>query len=155
MVEKICLNEIKNKAEQYYKNGEFYCSEAVVKTIKDAFELDITDDIIKMSSGFPVGIGASGCTCGAISGGIMMIGLFFGRSIAKDSAVNKAMELSAKLYKNFTDKHNYSCCKILTKNMIKGSEEHMKQCVSFTGEIAYQTAKIIAEELKIEIAYNS
>jgi C_GCAxxG_C_C family probable redox protein len=42
-----------------------------------------------MASGFPVGIGGSGCTCGAIAGGVMAIGMFFGRTSPKDQKVNK------------------------------------------------------------------
>ena len=42
-----------------------------------------------MASGFPVGMGGSGCTCGAVVGGIMAIGMFFGRVQAKDSKVQK------------------------------------------------------------------
>ena len=38
-----------------------------------------------MASGFPVGIGGSGCTCGAIAGGIMALGMVFGRKRSKGS----------------------------------------------------------------------
>lgn len=150
MVKKIDLEKIQLTAEEYYRKGEFYCSEAVVKTLIDAFEIDITDDVIKMASGFPVGIGGEGCTCGAISGGIMFIGLIFGRKVGKDIAVNKAMELSGKLYKQFTEAHKTACCRLLTKGMTMGSEQHMAQCISFTGELAYKTAEIVSAELNIE-----
>ncbi|MCE5190569.1 MAG: C-GCAxxG-C-C family protein [Actinomycetia bacterium] len=32
-------------------------------------------EAIKLASGFPVGIGTGGCTCGALSGGVMVLGL--------------------------------------------------------------------------------
>ena len=67
---KVDFQKIRNIAESYYRDGDFYCSEAVVKTIKDEFQLPISDEIIAAASGFPVGMGGSGCTCGAISGGI-------------------------------------------------------------------------------------
>lgn len=72
----IDLHKIKTTAENYYRNGDYYCSEAIVKTIKDKFGLPVSDDVIAMASGFPVGIGGSGCTCGAVVGGIMALGLF-------------------------------------------------------------------------------
>ena len=132
-------------AEDYYRNGDFYCSEAVVKTIIDEFQIDVSEDVIKMASGFPVGMGGMGCTCGALTGGVMAIGLVYGRSQGKDPKVNKAMELSAKLYQIFCERHKVSCCKVLTRGMEKGSPEHMEQCIAFTGEMAYEAAKIIAE----------
>lgn len=137
------LERIRKIAEDYYRNGDFYCSEAVVKTIIDEFQIDVSEDVIKMASGFPVGMGGMGCTCGALTGGVMAIGLVYGRSQGKDPKVNKAMELSAKLYQIFCERHKVSCCKVLTRGMEKGSPEHMQQCI--TGEMAYEAAKIIAE----------
>lgn len=139
------LERIRKIAEDYYRNGDFYCSEAVVKTIIDEFQIDVSEDVIKMASGFPVGMGGMGCTCGALTGGVMAIGLVYGRSQGKDPEVNKAMELSAKLYQIFCERHKVSCCKVLTRGMEKGSPEHMEQCIAFTGEMAYEAAKIIAE----------
>lgn len=139
------LERIRKIAEDYYRNGDFYCSEAVVKTIIDEFQIDVSEDVIKMASGFPVGMGGMGCTCGALTGGVMAIGLVYGRSQGKDPKVNKAMELSAKLYQIFCERHKASCCKVLTRGMEKGSPEHMEQCIAFTGEMAYEAAKIIAE----------
>ena len=139
------LERIRKIAEDYYRNGDFFCSEAVVKTIIDEFQIDVSEDVIKMASGFPVGMGGMGCTCGALTGGVMAIGLVYGRSQGKDPKVNKAMELSAKLYQIFCERHKVSCCKVLTRGMEKGSPEHMQQCIAFTGEMAYEAAKIIAE----------
>lgn len=99
-----------------------------------------------MASGFPVGMGGMGCTCGALTGGILTIGLVYGRTEGKDPSVDRAMALSAKLYQIFCQRHKVSCCKVLTKGMEKGSKEHMEQCIAFTGEMAYETAKIILEE---------
>ena len=139
------LEKIRKIAEDYYRNGDFYCSEAVVKTIIDEFQIDVSEDVIKMASGFPVGMGGMGCTCGALTGGVMAIGLVYGRSQGKDPKVNKAMELSAKLYQIFCERHKVSCCKVLIRGMEKCSPEHMEQCIAFTGEMAYEAAKIIAE----------
>lgn len=144
----INLEQIKTTAENYYRNGDFYCSEAIVKTLIDAFEVEVSDDVIKMASGFPVGIGGSGCTCGAVAGGVMFLGLIFGRKVEKDPAVAKAMELSAELHNNFVQQHKSTCCRALTKNMTMGSEIHMNQCIAFTGEVAYETAKIALRELQ-------
>jgi len=149
MKSNIDLTKIKTTAGNYYRDGDFYCSEAIVKTIKDEFELDLPDEIISMSSGFPVGMGHSGCSCGAVVGGIMALGLFFGRTKAKDEKVNNAMALSKELHDIFLDQHKFLCCRKLTKGMTLGSEAHMSQCVSFTGEVAEETARIICRELKI------
>jgi C_GCAxxG_C_C family probable redox protein len=145
---KVDFNKIRNLAEDYYRNGDFFCSEAIVKTIKDEFQLPISDDIIAAASGFPVGMGGSGCTCGAVSGGIMAIGLFFGRTEAKDEKVNKTMALANELHEIFKKRHKTLCCRILTKDMELGSPKHMEQCISLTGEVAEEVARIIVRELE-------
>ena len=140
--------QIRKDAESYYRNGDFYCSEAIIKSIKDGFGLELPDSVIAMASGFPVGMGGSGCTCGAVAGGIMAIGMFFGRTQPKDPKVNKAMQLAKELHDGFQQRHACLCCRVLTRGMELGSPVHMEQCISFTGEVAEETAKIIMRELR-------
>lgn len=145
----IDINKIRETAENYYRNGDFFCSEAIVKTIKDEFELPISDEIVAAASGFPIGIGGSGCTCGAVSGGVMALGLVFGRQAPRDPKVRKTMELTKELHEKFRKNHKSLCCRILTKGLDMGSGEHKEQCISFTGEVAEEVAKIIVRELNL------
>ncbi len=147
-LDNINVNRIRKKSEKYYRKGDFYCSEAIVKSIKDEFEIEVTDRIISVASGLPVGIGGTGCACGAVTGGVIMLGLFFGRVRPGDKKVEKAMKLSAELQNSFAGHHNSLCCKILTKDVKMGSPKHMKQCIAFTGEVAQKTAEIIIREQK-------
>lgn len=151
MIETVNIKEVRDTAEAYYRDGDFYCSEAIIKTVKDAFELPIGDEVVAAASGFPVGIGGAGCTCGAISGGVMALGLFFGRTEGKDPKVNKAMALACELHEIFKAKHKSLCCKVLTKGMTLGSPVHMEQCIDFTGEVAEEVARLVARELDIKI----
>jgi C_GCAxxG_C_C family probable redox protein len=144
----IDLQRVRRVAEGYYANGDYYCSEAIVKAIRDEFHVALPDRVIAMASGFPVGIGGSGCTCGAVVGGVMALGMVFGREKPKDRAVGKCMDLAKELHDTFRTRHGCLCCRVLTKRMELGSAEHMKQCVAFTGEVAEATARILARELE-------
>lgn len=53
-------NRIRKQAEDYCRQGDYFCSEAIIRTIRDEFKLDVPDDVIAMASGFPVGMGGSG-----------------------------------------------------------------------------------------------
>jgi C_GCAxxG_C_C family probable redox protein len=147
MKKSVDLKKIKKQAEDYYRNGDFFCSEAIVKTIRDEFDLPVPDGVIAMASGFPVGMGGSGCTCGAVVGGIMALGLVFGRTTAKDPKVSKTMELAKELHDTFKKQHKSLCCRVLTRDMELGSPVHMQRCIAFTGEVAEAAAKIIVREL--------
>jgi len=150
MMNRINIKDIRKEAEGYYANGEYYCSEAIVATIRNNFDTDMPIEAIAMVSGFPIGVGGAKCICGAVSGGIVCIGYFFGRTEPKNPKVNKTLELAKELHDYFATKNKVLCCRVLTKDMTLGSETHMKQCVSFTGDIAVKTAEIIARELGIE-----
>lgn len=54
---RICLQAIREEAEAYYRNGDFYCSEAIVATIRQHFDAEIPIEAVAMASGFPVGVG--------------------------------------------------------------------------------------------------
>ncbi len=147
MTKEINISALRQRAEQYYRDGDFFCSEALLKSIKDGFDAPFSDDIIKLASGFPIGM-SSGCSCGAVTGGVMAIGMFFGRDKAKGKEVDKAMKLTKELHDHFAKVRKVACCKILTKGMRLGSKTHMEQCIALTGEVTQITAEILARELK-------
>lgn len=147
MKKEISIKKIKNEAEELYRKGDFFCSEAIVSAIKNNFELDMPDEMIAMASGFPIGIGKSKCVCGAVSGGVMCLGYFFGRTKGGDTKVQKTFALANELQESFKNNHKVLCCKVLTHGMDMASGEHKEQCISFTGEIAEKTAEIIVREL--------
>jgi C_GCAxxG_C_C family probable redox protein len=138
---------IRKKAEAFYRNMDYYCSEAIVRTINDEFHLGYPDPVIKMASGFPIGIGGAGCSCGAVIGGVMAIGMVFGRDQPKDPRIDRCLALSRELHNLFASRHGCLCCRTLTHGMVLKSPEHLQQCIAFTGEVAEETAKIILREL--------
>ena len=147
MNDRVDIRKIRETAEAYYRNKQFYCSEAIVKTINDMFGLGYPDSIIAAASGFPIGIGGAGCTCGAISGGVIALGMAFGRTKPGDEKVKRCMELSRELHDLFSSRHGCLCCRVHTAGMVLGSSQQMEQCIAFTGEVAEETAKIILREM--------
>ena len=146
----IDIQKVRDDAEALFAAGQFYCSEAIVSAIRSNFDPNMPEELIAMASGFPVGIGKSKCVCGAVSGGVMSIGYFFGRtkgSSPTDEKSVKTLKLAAELHDWFKENNKVLCCKILTHGMDMASGEHKKQCVRFTGEIAEKTAEIIGREL--------
>ena len=138
---------VRKTAEEYYRSGQFYCSEAIVKAINDAFTLGYPECVIRLASGFPLGIGGSGCSCGAVTGGVMAIGMVFGRDTPCDPRVDRCLGLARELHNLFIRRHGCICCRSLIHGLTLKSPEHIQQCVTFTGEVAEETAKIILREM--------
>lgn len=147
------LSPSKITAEAAAHYGKFYCSEAIVNTIVDNMELDIPKEyLVAMSSGFPGGVGGSKCMCGAVSGGIMALGLFFGRSEPGDEKIKRMMGLSSEVHDWFKKENekNTLCCRILTRNYEWEGPDHKKQCALYTGMVAGKIAEILIRELELE-----
>jgi C_GCAxxG_C_C family probable redox protein len=140
------LQRLRESAESYYLSGDFRCAETVMKVILENFETEMPECIWNMASGFPGGIGGSGCVCGALAGGTMALGMFFGRTGPEDKAVPRSMQLSHELHDIFKANHKGTCCRVLIKRLQVGSPEHKKQCAKITAEMVVETAKIIIRE---------
>ena len=147
----VSVKKIAKDAEELYRGG-FFCSEAVVSSIRTNFELDLPEEIVAMASGFPIGIGRSKCLCGAVSGGVMALGIFFGRTVQKDIKVEKNLEVAKELHDYFkvANGKNVLCCRILTKGFDMASGEHKEQCIHFTGLVAAKVAEIIVREFNLQ-----
>ena len=111
------------------------------------FELDMSDDAIAMSSGFPWGLGGGGCICGALAGATMCIGYFFGRKTPGDPKINRCFKLSNEIHDFFKEYCGATCCRVLTKGKEKNSPERKAQCTDFVAATVKKTAEIILREL--------
>ena len=80
------LSKVQADAEESFRKG-FYCCEAVMDVIIDHFKVDVPREVIGMASGMSVGVGKSGCICGALNGGVLALGMLFGRSEHPDKRV--------------------------------------------------------------------
>ena len=146
--------KVAKDAEELYRGG-YFCCEALMCAIRDNFELDVPDAVIAMSSGMSVGAGRSGCMCGALNGGILALGMFFGRTEQKgpnDPKVQECMSLSNELHQFFKTENgkNSACCRVLTREFDMSKGEHKEQCIGYTGMCAGKVAEMIIRELGLE-----
>ena len=153
-VKEVNLKKVQKDAENNFRGG-FFCCEALMAAIRSNFELDVPEEVIAMSSGMAVGIGRSGCCCGAFNGGVLALGMIFGRTVPKgptDPVVNKVMAMTKELHDWFkvANGKNAICCRVLTREFDMGKGEHKEQCIRFTGLCAWKVAEIICRELGIK-----
>lgn len=133
---KALIEKARKTAEDYFRRGDFYCSEAVLTTINNMLGQELPPEIVKLASGFPVGIGKSKCLCGAISGGVMALGLKYGRT-EPGADMPKSFPANAALHDYIKDKYGSTCCRVLTKDFDDfGSDERKEHCIAITGEVA-------------------
>lgn len=117
------------KAAEYFNNG-YSCSESLIKWAID--EGLVSEELLPAATPFSGGMG-SGCLCGAIAGAQMIIGSQFGRENKNGNEI-VARKLAKELIQKFTEKHNATCCRVLTRGMEMGSPERKSHCTNMVDD---------------------
>ena len=138
---------IRQRAFNLMSIGRMMCSEAVLSVLNQGLGGGLPPDIaMKVAAGFPEGIGGSGCTCGALTGGVISLGLFLSQGNAKGTGRGNAMAASGRLHHEFKRRFGSTCCRVLLKNGLPDSGPRFKACCDRGGWAAKQAARMILAE---------
>lgn len=147
------LDKVEANAEQLFRSGTYFCSEAVVQTINELLGKPYDESVVKLASGFPIGLGKAGCLCGAVSGGQMALGMVYGR-VEGEPMQDKMFEEAKKLHDFVKDEYKSTCCRVITKEWQGDdfkSQERKNHCITITGRVARWVANELIEDAKIEV----
>ena len=140
------IERIGSRAENLFRSKQFMCAESVLLAVSKGLGRDIPEETaIALAAPFSEGLGGSGCTCGALSGGIMSIGLCLGGGRAAGQR-KRARRFSKALHARFTGRFRSACCKVLTRHVREDAKRHFAQCTAITGATARMTARLILEQ---------
>lgn len=147
------LNRVQADAEQLFRSGTYFCSEAVLQTINELLGKPYDEKVVKLASGFPIGMGKSGCLCGAVSGGQMALGIVYGR-VEGEPMQDKMFEVAKGLHDYIHDEYKSTCCRVITRQWAGDnfkSPERKNHCIAITGKVARWVANELIEDGKIEL----
>jgi C_GCAxxG_C_C family probable redox protein len=106
-------HQIGQRARAHFDGG-FNCAEAVLLAGTEFLGRG-TDDVPRIATPFGGGLAGCGYTCGAISGGLMVIGLKYGRGEAADlESKRQAYKLADRLLEAFTRRFGSVNCRELS-----------------------------------------
>lgn len=146
------LDRVQADAEELFRSGTFFCSESVVQTINELLGNPYGENIVKLASGFPIGMGKSGCLCGAVSGGQMALGMVYGR-VKGETMDEKMFEKAKCLHDYIKNEYKSTCCRVITKEWSGDdfkSQGRKNHCITITGKVARWVANELIEDAKIE-----
>jgi C_GCAxxG_C_C family probable redox protein len=145
-----------NRSEAAIKKFEegYNCAQAVLYSFCDDLKLDV-NTALKISCGFGGGMGRRQEVCGAVSGGVMAIGMLYGRGENEDrSYTENTYQKVRDFMDKFSEKHNTCICRELLNGCSlltpEGREEYRekdlvnkvcKQCIRDAAEIIGQIAR--------------
>jgi C_GCAxxG_C_C family probable redox protein len=134
------LELIGDKAANLFHSGEMLCAPAVLVTLNEVFMGGLDDQQARaLASALPVGMGGAGCTCGALSGAQMALGLFLGSKAPWRKMAPKSQEM----HDLFKERFASTCCRVLSKKLRDDPKAHKAFCVNLTGEATKMAAQII------------
>lgn len=146
------------RASGYLKKG-FNCSQSIVLTVQEL--LDMKDELVlKAATGFGGGVGNMGDMCGALSGGVMAIGLRYGRSRLEQKEEKERTYLyCAEWMRRFTGHFGSGRCRDILKVDLRDPEkrkaywnvpENRDRCAAQTVGAAARILMLYLEEVEIE-----
>jgi C_GCAxxG_C_C family probable redox protein len=137
---------VKAKARNLFLTRQLQCAQAVLCTLNEGLRGGLRRDVAaRLASGLAEGLGGSGCLCGALSGGVLALGLFMGnggRSLLNASGSSYSTAL---LHREFAERFGSACCKVLSKKVRRDAKAHFDQCADLTGAAAEIASRIILE----------
>jgi len=113
------------RAVSIFSEG-YNCAQSVLFSFSD--DLGIAGDTaLKIASGFGGGIGRMQEVCGAVTGGIMVIGARYGRGEGDDRSVSGiAYAKTRELMCQFAERHGSFCCRTILNGCELMTEEGRK-----------------------------
>ncbi len=105
----------------------YNCAQSVFYSFCEILKMD-KNIALKISSGFGAGMGRKGEICGAVTGGIMVIGSKFGRGEKDDQSFSETTyRKTIELMDSFTRKYQTCLCRQLLNGCDLTTEEGRKQ----------------------------
>ncbi|MFC1512255.1 C-GCAxxG-C-C family protein [Candidatus Latescibacterota bacterium] len=105
-------NSLTESALGIFEEG-FSCSQSVLAAFCETCDLD-RNTALKLADGFGGGMGHMALTCGAVTGGIMVIGLKHGRRSTSDSSSKeKTVTLVREFMRGFNGRNGSTDCRDL------------------------------------------
>lgn len=146
------LEDIRNKAAERFRSG-FNCAETVFMAGSEMIGREPVPSVV---TGFGGGLSAQDSLCGAMTGGIAAIGLYFGRTDGKDQATKKRVyDAGGEFVRAFREKlGSINCTDLCGCNMStpEGKEQffredrHNRICTDFV----LQAIDLLAEVFRRE-----
>lgn len=97
---------------EYYRSLGYHCSESSIRAVCETLGIEISDEVLRISSGFRGGGGGSMERCGILETGIMLISRRYGRTDPADDVFGYSY-LIRLLHERFLRELGSLTCRVL------------------------------------------
>lgn len=132
-----------DSARERYADG-CNCAEAVIGALAEVPGPPSLPT--SLGAGFTTGIGGTGCLCGALAGGVAVLGEYASTQDLEPVAARQlAEQLSAALHARFTERFGAACCRVIKRGQTEGTDQWLAGCASLTEETVRMVADIVTD----------
>jgi len=142
-------NILCEKATAHFLKG-YNCAQSVLLTMCEHWK-GKSNLIPRIATAFGGGIGRCGSVCGALTGGVMALGIKYGTNEPSQEKRLKAYELAHRLYKKFDGQHGTVLCRELIGYDLSNLQEleearkagvFKEKCVNFVRTVVESIAEL-------------
>jgi len=133
-----------DRAATYYDQG-FNCAECMVLMANDLIAADLVPGAPRVATALGRGMGAHKETCGALSGGILVLSCLYGRETPDKEPYRKTRQAANKYRKLFLDALGYTNCGDFHK-LAADKADAKQRCRRITTTAAGLLMQVIGEE---------
>jgi len=111
-------SQILRRNAYHYMEIGYHCSEAILLALGERYLKQVNPLVLRLSTPFAGGVGGTHLeTCGALTGGILLIGALYGRA---DGQTNDdgCLALAAAFRDRFQKEFGYTTCQTLKDNWV-------------------------------------
>lgn len=135
-MDKLNPKTLSDLTSKNYQSG-FNCAEAVLSAFNNTLKLNLD---VKVATAMGGGIGGAKSLCGALNGGVIVIGAIFGRNTPNEK-IDKIYPIAKAFHDKFRETFATTLCFEITKDIEWKSAAHKEHC----SKVAAKTAETLAE----------
>jgi C_GCAxxG_C_C family probable redox protein len=114
------------------------CCKSMLETSIELLDLPLPKEVVHLGSFYRKGLAETGCICGALAGGMMIIGY-----VLHDHP--NGLEAAKKFEKKFKEQNRSTCCRVIHKDQGIMNKFTGSGCRTLTGDAAALLFEIIRE----------
>ncbi|MBU0483318.1 MAG: C-GCAxxG-C-C family protein [Proteobacteria bacterium] len=137
---------VRQRTENFYEAHKLCCSESVALVLNQGLGGGLPPEVaVRLGSGFCGGMGDAGCTCGGLSGAVMILGLFLGPGQPGALSKKELRKTVKKMHDSFQDRAGSTCCRVLLEKVKHDRKNQRENCMGLTGLGAELATSILLE----------
>jgi C_GCAxxG_C_C family probable redox protein len=137
--------EIQENTYRYFVSG-YHCAESIARAVIESQSAATDPESMKAASAFQGGIGkCKQDACGALTGGIVALGVLKGRTEPSQD-ISEAVRMASRFRERFLEKFGSTNCAVLLKTVVEPNPDYT--CKHLTRDAAGLLADVMEEESK-------